>query len=115
MKNRVSNIIKNLVSLYKKSPFSFIMRLLLNLSITFTVGTLSFILIYIAVKGVPFLTPSLFSLKYTSENVSMLPSIITTLMLVVCVLIISVPFGIFSAVYLVEYAPKKSPVVELIR
>ena len=103
------------IAQYKKSPFSFIMRLLLIISITFTVGVLAFLLIYIAAKGIPYLKPSLFAWKYTSSNVSMLPSIITTIMLVVSVLIISVPFGIFSAVYMVEYAPKQSKAVELIR
>lgn len=107
--------IKQLVRTYRRNPFSLLMRLMLVISIVFTVGALAFILLYILINGIPHITPSLFSFEYTSENVSMTPSIITTLMLVAAVLAVSVPFGIFSAVYLVEYAPKDSRAVEIIR
>ena len=107
--------IKQAMATYKRSPFSFVMRLMLILSITLTVGMLAFIIVYILAKGIPYLSPDLFSFNYTSENVSMMPSIITTLMMVVLSLLISLPFGIFTAVYLVEYAPKGSRVVEIIR
>ena len=106
---------KQAIRTYKRNPFSLVMRIMLILSIVFTVGALAFILIYILVNGIPHLTPSLFSYEYTSENVSMTPSIITTVMLVRAVLAISVPFGVLSAVYLVEYAPKGSKMVEIIR
>lgn len=106
---------KQTIRTYKRNPFSLVMRIMLILSIVFTVGALAFILIYILANGIPHLTPSLFSFEYTSENVSMMPSIITTIMLVLAVLAISVPFGVLSAVYLVEYAPKGSKMVEVIR
>lgn len=106
---------KQAIRTYKRNPFSLVMRIMLILSIVFTVGALAFILIYILANGIPHLTPSLFSFEYTSENVSMTPSIITTVMLVRAVLAISVPFGVLSAVYLVEYAPKGSKMVEVIR
>lgn len=106
---------KQAIRTYKRNPFSLVMRIMLIRSIVFTVGALAFILIYILANGIPHLTPSLFSFEYTSENVSMMPSIITTIMLVLAVLAISVPFGVLSAVYLVEYAPKGSKMVEVIR
>lgn len=106
---------KQAIRTYKRNPFSLVMRIMLILSIVFTVGALAFILIYILANGIPHLTPSLFSFEYTSENVSMMPSIITTIMLVLAVLAISVPFGVLSAVYLAEYAPKGSKMVEVIR
>lgn len=107
--------IKQMLHTYRRSPFSLSMRIMLVLSIAFTVGMLAFILIYILANGIPYITPSLFSMEYTSDNVSMLPSIITTLMLVAASLVISLPFGIFTAVYLVEYAAKGSRIVEVIR
>lgn len=107
--------IKQMLHTYRRSPFSLAMRIMLVLSIAFTVGMLAFILIYILANGIPYITPSLFSMEYTSDNVSMLPSIITTLMLVAASLVISLPFGIFTAVYLVEYAAKGSRIVEIIR
>lgn len=104
-----------MLSACRHSPFSLVMRILLLFSIVFTIGILVFILAYILIKGIPYLSPSLFSFQYTSENVSMMPGLITTLMLVGASLAISLPFGIFTAVYLVEYAPKGSKVVEVIR
>ncbi len=80
-----------------------------------TFGVLLFLIAYILINGVPNLTPELFSLKYTTENVSMLPSIINTIMMTCCSLIVAVPLGIFTAIYLVEYAKKGNKIVGLIR
>ena len=107
--------IRQRLNTYRRSPFYLAMRLGLLAGIAFTVGILAYLLIYILAKGIPYITPSLFSFTYTSENVSMMPGIITTLIMVIMALAVSLPFGIFSAVYLVEYAPKKSKAVEIIR
>lgn len=107
--------IKSALNTYKRSPFSLLMRVMLLLSTVFTVGMLIYILLYIFIKGVPYLTPSLFALKYTSENVSMMPAIVTTLMTIIATLVISVPFGVLSSIYLVEYSKKGSKMVTFIR
>ena len=80
-----------------------------------TVLVLGFLIVYILVKGVPHLTPQLFAWEYDSENVSMLPSIINTLIMTVLTLLIAIPFGIGSAIYLVEYASSKNRFVPVIR
>lgn len=67
------------------------------------------------VNGIPHLKPSMFSKHYTSKNVSMMPSIKTTVMLVLLTLLIASPIGIFTAIYLSEYSKKTSKVVTLIR
>ena len=79
------------------------------------VAVLVGILIYILVKGVPNLTPELFSLQYTSENASVVPALLNTLVIVVLSLAIAVPLGIFSAIYLVEYAKKGNRFVKVVR
>ena len=61
------------------------------------------------------LTPGLFALTYNSENASMLPSIINTIIMTLLSLVIAVPFGIFSAIYLVEYAKRGNKFVKIIR
>jgi phosphate transport system permease protein len=66
-------------------------------------------------RGVPHLRPDLFALKYTTQNVSMLPAIVTTLIMTALSLLIAVPLGVFAAVYLVEYAKRGSRLVALIR
>ncbi|MCD8180702.1 MAG: phosphate ABC transporter permease PstA [Firmicutes bacterium] len=88
---------------------------LVILASTLTFAVLIFLIAYILIKGIPHLSPELFSLKYTTENVSMLPAIINTLIMTVCALVVAVPLGIFTAIYLVEYAKKGNKIVGLIR
>lgn len=80
-----------------------------------TVLVLGFLIAYILVKGVPHLTPELFAWEYNSENVSMLPAIINTLEMTVLTLLVAIPFGIGSAIYLVEYASSKNRFVPVVR
>ena len=80
-----------------------------------TFGVLLFLIAYILIKGLPNLSPKLFSLHYTTENVSMLPAIINTIEMTLCSLIVAVPLGICTAIYLVEYAKKGNKVVGVIR
>lgn len=100
---------------YLRRPKSLIVYILIMLSAAITVAVILFIIGYILIKGVPNITPELFSLKYNSKNLSMLPSIINTLYLTFLTLLIAVPVGVFSAIYLVEYAKKGSKFVKLIR
>ena len=58
------------------------MFLLIIISTVITALTVVFIIGYIFIKGVPNLSLDLFSLKYSSSNQSMLPSIINSLRLV---------------------------------
>ena len=100
---------------YKKKPISFLLLLIVGLAALFSATALVFIIIYIIIMGVPHLTPDLFALKYNSDNVSCMPAIINTLIITVLTLIISVPFGIGSAIYLVEYAKRGNKFVKVIR
>lgn len=92
-----------------------IIRFFVYLSTIFTFGSLFFVIGYILINGIPHLTPSLFSWQYTSENVSLMPAIVTTLIVVFVSLLIATPIGVFSGFYLVEYAKRGSKVVEVIR
>ena len=92
-----------------------ILKGLVFASAALTFLVLFFLIVYILVHGIPNLTPQLFAWKYTSENASMLPSIINTLIIVILSLVIAVPLGIFSAIYLVEYAKRGNKFVEIIR
>ncbi|MGI6017713.1 MAG: phosphate ABC transporter permease PstA [Marvinbryantia sp.] len=100
---------------YSRHPGSMVLMILVILAAAVTFTVLLFLIAYILINGVPQLKPSLFSLKYNSENVSMLPSIINTLIMTVIALAISVPLGIFTAIYLVEYAKRGNKFVTVIR
>jgi len=100
---------------YKNHKSSLVLRTLVYLSAGITMATLFFIIAYILIKGIPHLSLDLFSFTYTSENVSMMPAIINTLIITLITLIMAVPVGIFSAIYLVEYAKRGSRLVKIIR
>ncbi len=99
---------------YLNRPLSFAVFLLIIISTVITALTVVFIIGYIFIKGVPNLSLDLFSLKYSSSNQSMLPSIINTVYLTALTLLLSVPIGIFSAIYLAEYSRKNSFFVKII-
>ena len=81
----------------------------------FTIEVLLFMLGYILVKGVPFLRSDLFNWKYTSENCSVVPALINTLLMTLMALVIACPLGIGSAIYLTEYAKKGNRFVKIVR
>ena len=76
---------------------------------------MAFLVGFILIKGVGNLTPDLFALEYNSDNASLMPALINTLIITLLSLVIAVPFGIFAAIYLVEYAKKGSKLVKIIR
>ena len=83
-------------------------------------GTILLLVIgFIFVKGAPhlFTNPHLLfgKYKFDSEQITILPSIITTLMTVGLSLLISVPIGICTAVFLNEYAKKNNFFIKIIR
>lgn len=81
----------------------------------FSVGVLVLVVGYILVKGIPHLSLELFALEYNSNNVSMMPAIINTLLMTLLSLIVCVPLGIGAAIWLTEYAPRGSRLVKLVR
>lgn len=100
---------------YRRTPGSFLVMLLVVLSAILTFAVLIFLIAYILVRGIPYITPSLFSFTYTSENASLMPALINTVTMTVLSLLIAVPFGIFSAIFLVEYAGRGNRFIEIIR
>ena len=100
---------------YRHDPKSFFLLLAVVLAAVLTMSAILFLILYILIKGIPHLTPSLFAWEYTSENVSLLPALINTLFMTVLSLIIAVPIGIFSAIYLTEYAKRGNKLVGIVR
>ena len=100
---------------YLKHPGSFLTFLLVMLASVITFAVLIFLIIYILANGLPHITPSLFSWEYSSENASVVPALINTVIMTLLSLLIAIPFGIFSAIFLVEYAGKGNKFVEVIR
>ena len=98
-----------------KHPMSTFLSVCMKISIAFTVGILVILIGYILVKGIPNIKPELFAWKFTTENQSMMPSIINTIIMTLLTLVIAIPFGVGAAVYLVEYSKQSSIVVKVVR
>jgi len=101
---RYSSNLKQKLQLYKRRPGSFIVMILVIGSALTTFLVLFFLVLYILSKGLPYITPSLFSLRYTSENVSVIPALINTVIMTFLSLLIAIPLGIGAAIFLAEYA-----------
>lgn len=106
---------KQKIKSYKRTPGSLIVMLLVMLSAILTFTVLIFLIAYILIHGIPYLKPSLFSMNYSSENASLMPALINTIIMTLLSLLIAVPLGIFSAIFLVEYASRGNKFVEIIR
>nr|WP_294464546.1 phosphate ABC transporter permease PstA [uncultured Sellimonas sp.] len=94
---------------------SIILKVLIYAAAVITFAVLLFLLAYILINGIPNIKPSLFSLEYNTENASLMPALINTVIMTFLSLIIAIPFGIFSAIFLVEYANKGNKFVGIIR
>ena len=107
--------LKDRLASYKRTPGSLLVMILVLVAAAITVVALVFLLVYILVNGIPYLNADLFSWEYTSENVSVVPAMINTVIMAVISLVFAIPFGIGSAIYLVEYAKKGNKLVKVIR
>jgi len=107
------------VSFFKKQDsddrLSLFLRLVVYLSASLAGLATVFIVGYILLKGIPFLRPELFSWTYNSENVSMLPALLNTILMAILALLIALPIGIGASVYLTEYAKSGNPLVTVVR
>ena len=68
---------------------------------------------YILAQGIPYLGWELFALEYTTQNVSLFPALVDTLLMVAVALSLAAPIGIGTAIYFVEYAKKSNKFVSI--
>ena len=99
----------------RRRAVSVLLRWLTYAAATVTAAVLLFVVGYILVRGVPALTPDLFQWEYTSENVSLLPALASTVIMALLALALAVPAGVGASIYLVEYARRGSRFVRLVR
>ena len=78
-----------------------------------TVLAVCFIIGYILVMGIPQIKPEMFELTYNSTNVSFMPALFNTLIMIVLAVSVSSLFGI-AAVFLNEYTNRGNWFVRLV-
>ncbi len=106
---------KLLEKLKEKHLISLLVRMLVYLAAGIAVFVVLFLLGYIFINGIPHISSKLFEWDYSTDNNSMLPAIINTFLMMLLTLIIAVPIGVFSAIYMVEYAKRGNKFVALVR
>lgn len=116
IKNPINKLsFRDKLSSYKKNPASLAILILTALSAAVALLALLFLIGFVLVNGIPYLTPELFEFEYTSSNASLTHALINTLIVTALSLGISAPLGIFSAIYLNEYAKRGNKLVKLVR
>lgn len=94
---------------------SLILSLAMKLSMAAVLLVFLLLIGFIFYNGLPYISWDLFAWEYNSENVSMMPAIINTLHMIVIALSISLPLGLFGAVFLSEYGNKRSKILAVVR
>lgn len=100
---------------HKRDLVSLLLYISVNVAALITLTALIFIIAYILIKGIPYLSTDLFAWEYTTENVSLLPALINTILMTILSLAVAVPVGVGSAIYLTEYAGRGNRLVSIIR
>ena len=107
--------LKQKLRCYKRSPMSLVLCILVWAAAAITLIALAFVVVYILVKGIPHLSPSLFEWQYNSDNVSLMPALINTILMTLISLLLAVPVGIGAAIFLTEYAKRGNKLVGIVR
>lgn len=91
------------------------MKLLMWLSAGLTAAFVLFLMGYIFVQGIPYITWELLSTKpsYIDKRIGILPNILNTLYIILATLIFVIPLGVGAAIYLTEYAKNKRVVAAI--
>ncbi len=114
-RGRLRGSLRTRLLYWKRHPFSALIRLASLLCVGLTLFALLDLVADILIKGIPNMSASLFSLTYTTDNQSLLPSLINTFIITTLSLLVAVPLGVGGAVYLSEYAHRNSLLVKAVR
>lgn len=89
--------------------YAFAMRTLMLVSVALTAALVLFLLIYVAVRGLPGITWEFLStgVSYSENRIGILPNILNTVYVIIATLALVIPLGVGAAVYLSEYATNR--------
>lgn len=93
---------------------SWIFRGAVYVATILTVLAVCFIIGYILVMGIPQIKPEMFELEYNSDNVSFMPALFNTLIVILMSVSCSSIFGIGAAIFLNEYTNRSNWFVRIV-
>lgn len=108
-------ITENKSNIKKRKMQCSVLRMLVWLSGLITVGILLYILMFVLLRGIPNINTEFLFGSYNSDSLSAFSSIVATIEMIAISLLVSVPMGVFCAVYLTEYSKRGSKAVKIIR
>lgn len=93
----------------KRRLYVAVIKGVMLLSTLICVALVLFMVGYVMVKGLPYITWELLSTKpsYLTEKIGILPDILNTVYIVIATLLMVIPLGVGAAIYLTEYASNK--------
>ena len=93
----------------RRRAYAAVMRTLMTLATVVTGALVLFLIVYVLFKGIPKITWELLSTKpsYLSNTIGILPDLLNTVYIVIATLLVVLPLGVGSAIYLTEYATNK--------
>lgn len=99
----------------RRKVYVITMKLLMWLSVGIIAALVLFLVGYILIRGIPYITWELLSTKpsYIAERIGILPNILNTLYIILTTLIFVIPLGVGAAIYLTEYAKNKRVVTAI--
>lgn len=100
---------------YGRDPLSIALLVCVWVAAALTFLSLAFLLVYILGQGLPNINMDLFALEYNTQNVSLFPALLDTIIMVLLALLLATPLGVFAAIYLVEYAQRGNKLVSAVR
>ena len=95
--------------------YSWLLKILVWLAAALTAGVILLMVGYTLVTGIPNLTLDLFAWTFTTDNQSMTPALVNTVVMTLLTLVMAVPVGVCAAIYMVEYAKRGNKLVKVVR
>ncbi len=93
----------------KRSAYVIAMKTAMYLAVAITAALVLFLVGYVLIKGVPYITIDLLTTKpsYLNDHIGILPDILNTVYIIIVTLLIVLPLGVGAAIYLTEYASNR--------
>ena len=93
----------------RRRAYAILCKCGMGLCVSITVALTAFLILYVLLKGLPEISWNLLSTSrsYLTDNIGILPDILSTIYIVITTILIVVPLGVGAAVYLTEYATNK--------
>ena len=92
-----------------------VMQIFTQGALVISLAALIAVIIFILIRGIPYINMQLLFGDYTSKTPSIKPALIGTLYLIFISITIAAPIGIGSAIFLTEYTNSKSRLIRYIR